>query len=49
MQSILLIAGDHNDHFSVEIHHAGFFCGLGNKMTYMDNKIDWFDFCNSDT
>jgi hypothetical protein len=26
-----------------------FFCGLGNKRTYMDNKIDWFDFCNSDT
>jgi hypothetical protein len=26
-----------------------FFCGLGNIRTDMDNKIDWFDFCNSDT
>ena len=49
MQSILLIADDHDDHFSVEIYHAGFFCGHGNKRIYMDNKIDWFDFCNSDT
>jgi hypothetical protein len=41
--------GVHDDHFSVEIHYDGFFCGLGKKRIYMDSKIDWFDFCNSDT
>jgi len=39
----------HNDHFSVEIHYDGPFCGLGKKRIYMYSKIDWFDFCNSDT
>jgi len=38
-----------DDYFSVEIHYKGFFCGLGKKRIYMDNKIDWFDFCNTDT
>jgi hypothetical protein len=33
----------------VEIHYNGLFCGHGKNRIYMDNKIDWFDFCNTDT
>lgn len=42
------IAGSSDELFSVEIHHSGFFCGIGKKRTYMDAKIDWWDHCNND-
>ncbi|CAO2045327.1 unnamed protein product [Urochloa humidicola] len=29
--------------FAVEVHHGGFFCGLGVNRTYMDEKVTWFD------
>jgi len=35
--------------FSVEIYHSGFFCGLGKRRTYMNEKIDWFNNCSNDT
>ncbi|VAI21519.1 unnamed protein product [Triticum turgidum subsp. durum] len=31
--------------FTIEVHHGGFFCGLGSNKTYIDDKIDFFDFC----
>jgi hypothetical protein len=31
--------------FTVEIHHGGFFCGLGTDRKYVDEKVDHFDFC----
>lgn len=46
---MLYNAGVHDCYFTVEIHYEGFFCGLGKKKIYMENKIDWFDFCNTDT
>nr|XP_040245124.1 golgin subfamily A member 6-like protein 6 [Aegilops tauschii subsp. strangulata] len=29
--------------FSVEVHHGGFFAGKGVNLTYLDEKITWFD------
>ena len=29
--------------FSVEVHHGGFFVGKGVNLTYLDEKITWFD------
>ncbi|XP_048560143.1 uncharacterized protein LOC125540577 [Triticum urartu] len=29
--------------FSVEVHHGGFFVGKGVNLTYLDEKICWFD------
>jgi hypothetical protein len=46
---VFSITDENDDYFSVEIHYNGFFCGLGKNRIYMDNKIDWFDFCNTDT
>ncbi|CAN6275091.1 unnamed protein product [Urochloa humidicola] len=37
------------DMFSIEVHHDGFFCGLGPKRCYFNSKVDWFDFCEGDT
>jgi hypothetical protein len=35
--------------FSVEIHHDGFFCGLGSNRSYLECKTDWFDYCDADS
>lgn len=42
-------AGSCDELFSVEIHHDGVFCGVGKNRIYIDDKVDWFDFCESDT
>ncbi|CAO2201028.1 unnamed protein product [Urochloa humidicola] len=41
--------GSSNEVFSVEIHHSGFFCGIGMKRIYVSEQVDWFDHCNNDT
>ncbi|CAN6204206.1 unnamed protein product [Urochloa humidicola] len=41
--------GSSDEWFSVEVHHSGFFCGIGRNRTYLNDKIDWFDYCNNDT
>lgn len=33
----------------MEVHHSGFFCRIGRKRIYLNEKIDWFDYCNNDT
>ncbi|CAN6251078.1 unnamed protein product [Urochloa humidicola] len=43
------IYGTSDEEFSVEIHHGGFFCGHGQNMTYVDDNVEWFDYCESDT
>ncbi|KAM0833359.1 hypothetical protein ACQ4PT_064317 [Festuca glaucescens] len=35
--------------FSVELHHRGFFCGIRENRTYIDDKVDFFDNCVADT
>jgi hypothetical protein len=30
---------------TIEFHHGGFFYGLGSNKTYIDDKIDFFDYC----
>ncbi|CAN6354379.1 unnamed protein product [Urochloa humidicola] len=41
--------GSSDEFFSVEIHHSGFFCGIGTKKRYECEKVDWFDHCSNDT
>ncbi|TVU17997.1 hypothetical protein EJB05_34062, partial [Eragrostis curvula] len=41
--------GMSNDLFSVEIHHGGLFVGQGVNRAYIDEKVDWFDNCETDT
>ncbi|KAM0885970.1 hypothetical protein ACQ4PT_030020 [Festuca glaucescens] len=35
--------------FSIELHHGGFFCGLGSNRCYLEEKVDWFDDCAAKT
>lgn len=37
------------DQFTVELHHGGFFVGYGHLRAYVDEKINWFDYCEMDT
>lgn len=41
--------GPNSEEFTVEIHHGGFFVGVGQLRTYLDEKVDWFDYCEVDT
>ncbi|XP_044337021.1 uncharacterized protein [Triticum aestivum] len=43
------VYGDFDGHFTVEIHHKGFFYGTGNNNYYIDYEVDWFDHCDCDT
>ena len=40
--------GSDSGHISVEIHHGGFFCGIGVNHTYVNEKVDWFDHMDVD-
>ena len=33
--------------FTIELHHGEFFVGSGQLRTYVDEKIDWFDYCDA--
>ncbi|KAG0537169.1 hypothetical protein BDA96_03G125000 [Sorghum bicolor] len=35
--------GDCRDVFTVEIHHDSFFVGYGNLISYVDERVSWFD------
>lgn len=37
------------ERFSVEINHAGMFCGSGMNKTYFDGRVDHFDGCEVET
>lgn len=41
--------GDDSDQFTVEVHHGGFFVGQGSNRSYIDGKVNWFDYCEGDT
>ncbi|CAN6335140.1 unnamed protein product, partial [Urochloa humidicola] len=43
------VYGPNDEQFSVEVHHGGFFCGLGANRLYIDERINWFDHCEPDT
>ncbi|EEC83440.1 hypothetical protein OsI_28918 [Oryza sativa Indica Group] len=43
------IAGHEEEEFTIELHHGGFFCGVGSSRIYLDEKVDWFDHCDTDT
>lgn len=34
------------DKFSVEIHHKGLFCGIGDNSSYIDEVVDTFNDCS---
>ncbi|XP_002467844.2 uncharacterized protein LOC8080815 [Sorghum bicolor] len=36
------------DSFTIELHHGGFFVGFGNLRSYVDEKVHWFDWIESD-
>jgi len=42
------VVGPKSTEFSVEVHHASFFCGIGVNRTYMDGQIVWFDHCDGE-
>ncbi|CAN6164102.1 unnamed protein product [Urochloa humidicola] len=41
--------GPDSTKFSVEVHHSGFFCGIGKNRTYLNETVSWFDQCDSET
>ena len=41
--------GPASDAFTIELHHGGFFVGSGHLRSYVDEKIDWFDWIDCDT
>jgi len=44
----MVVLGPESTEFSVEVHHGGFFCGIGVNQTYMDGQIEWFDHCDGE-
>ncbi|XP_044396159.1 uncharacterized protein [Triticum aestivum] len=34
--------------FTLEVHHNGFFCGSGSNRTYLDDRVDFFDYCEAE-
>ncbi len=46
---LFCIAGHEEEEFTIELHHGGFFCGVGSSRIYLDEKVDWFDHCDTDT
>jgi hypothetical protein len=36
------------DSFTIELHHGGFFVGFDNLRSYVDEKVHWFDWIESD-
>jgi hypothetical protein len=41
--------GGNPDLFTVQIVHNGFFCGLGNNLSYIEGTVDYYDNCNVET
>ena len=41
--------GSGSDEFTVDVRHGGFFIGQGQLRSYVDGKVSWFDYCESDT
>lgn len=39
--------GPNSKHFTIEIHHGGFFCGMGVNRSYVDGKVSWFNYVDS--
>ena len=44
---LLCSVGGSDNLFTIELHHGGFFVGSGQLRTYVDEKIDWFDYCDA--
>jgi hypothetical protein len=42
-------AGNDSTMFTVVLEHNGFFCGLGDNLTYISGTLDHFDHCNTET
>lgn len=49
MTIVYHFAGSDDEEFSIEIHHGGFLCGAESNRTYVDDKVDWYDHCESDS
>ena len=43
------VVGPKSTEFSVDVHHAGFFCGIGINQTYVDGQVSWFDHCDGES
>ncbi|TVT99095.1 hypothetical protein EJB05_55546, partial [Eragrostis curvula] len=37
------VYGSDSSRFTVELHHGGFFCGVGANRSYVDGKVCWCD------
>lgn len=45
----LVNVGTNSDQFIIEVHHGGFFVGQGLNRAYVDEKVNWFDYCEVDS
>lgn len=34
--------------FTLEVHHNGLFCGSGSNKTYLDDRVDFLDYCEAE-
>lgn len=41
--------GDSRKEFTLEVHHGGYFVGYGHLRTYVDDKVNYFDWIEVDT
>lgn len=41
--------GEGREEFTVKLHHDCFFVGYGHLRSYVDGKVDWFDYIKIDT
>ncbi|CAO1948698.1 unnamed protein product [Urochloa humidicola] len=42
------VYGADSSDFTVEVHHGGFFCGLGKNRAYLNERVSFFDDCKAD-
>ena len=49
MIHVQFCVGSGSDEFTVEVRHGGFFVGHGQLRSYVDGKVSWFDYCESET
>ncbi|CAO2204400.1 unnamed protein product [Urochloa humidicola] len=42
------VYGDGSNDFTIEVHHGGFFCGVGQNRVYLNEKVAWFDGCKAE-
>ncbi|CAN6356813.1 unnamed protein product [Urochloa humidicola] len=42
------VYGDGSTDFTIEVHHGGFFYGVGQNRVYLNGQVAWFDGCKAE-